>query len=46
LQTGKPETLDVTVDGQPGRLPPAGYAGRVDTVLDAQSLLAGAEGRK
>ena len=46
LQTGKPETLDVTVDGRPTRLPPAGYAGRVDAVLDPQSLLAGAEGQK
>jgi hypothetical protein len=41
LQTGKPQTLDVTVDGRPARLPPAGYAGRLDAVLDPQSLLAG-----
>jgi len=27
-------------------LPPAGYLGRVDAVLDPQSLLAGAEGQK
>jgi hypothetical protein len=29
-----------------GRLPPAGYAGRVDVVLDPQSLLTGAEAQK
>jgi hypothetical protein len=46
LQTGKPDTLDVTVDGRPARLPPAVYAGRVDAVLDPQALLAGAEGPK
>jgi hypothetical protein len=46
LQTGKPETLDVTVDGRPARLPPAGYAGRLDAVLDPQSLLAAAEAHK
>jgi hypothetical protein len=46
LQTGKPEILDVTVDGRPARLPPAGYAGRVDVVLDPQSLLTGAEAQK
>ena len=46
LQTGNPQNLDVTVDGRPARLPPAGYAGCVDAVLDPQSLLAGAEGRK
>ena len=46
LQTGNPQTLDVTVDGRPASLPPAGYAGRVDAVLDPQSLLAGAEGQK
>jgi hypothetical protein len=46
LQTGKPQSLDVTVDGRPARLPPSGYAGRVDAVLDPQSLLAGAEDQK
>jgi hypothetical protein len=46
LQTGKPEILDVTVDGRPARLPPAGYAARVDVVLDPQSLLTGAEAQK
>jgi hypothetical protein len=46
LQTGNPQNLDVTVDGRRARLPPAGYAGRVDAVLDAQSLLAGAEGQR
>jgi Domain of unknown function (DUF4115) len=43
LQTGKPETLEVTVDGRPARLPPAGYAGRLDAVLDPQSLLSAVE---
>lgn len=42
LQTGKPETLEMTVDGRPARLPPAGYAGRLETVLDPPSLLSGA----
>ena len=46
LQTGKPQTLDVTVDGRPARLPPAGCAGRLDAVLDPHSLLAGAEGQQ
>ena len=46
LQTGKPQSLDVTVDGRPARLPPSGYAGRVDAVLDPQSLLVGAEDQK
>ncbi|MFO1157740.1 MAG: DUF4115 domain-containing protein [Reyranellaceae bacterium] len=46
LQTGKPDTLEVTVDGRPGRLPRGGYAGRLDTVLDPQSLLAAAQGQK
>jgi hypothetical protein len=41
LQTGKPETLNVTVDGLSVSLPHAGYAGRLETVLDAQALLAG-----
>jgi len=43
LQTGKPDTLEVTVDGRPAKLPGAGYAGRLDTVLDPQALLARAE---
>lgn len=46
LQTGKPQSLDVTVDGRPARLPPAGYAGRLDAVLDPQSLLAAAQRQK
>jgi hypothetical protein len=39
LQTGKPESLEVTVDGNPVRMPAAGYAGRLETVLDPQALL-------
>jgi hypothetical protein len=46
LQTGKPETLEITVDGRPAKLPPAGYAGRLDAVLDPQALLAAAEAQK
>ncbi len=43
LQTGKPDTLEVTVDGHLAKLPSAGYAGRLDAVLDPQALLARAE---
>ncbi|MFO1080556.1 MAG: DUF4115 domain-containing protein [Reyranellaceae bacterium] len=45
LQTGKPEALSVTVDGRPAKLPVPGYGGRLDSVLDPQALLAGAERR-
>jgi hypothetical protein len=40
LQTGKPEVLQVTVDGHPVQLPRPGYAGRLETVLDPDALLA------